>query len=390
MNSNLIKSLEESCHNILIKNLERTTETVYILYDTLSPLATIVSDAYMSAFGTTEGIIFRRFIDPPAPLYRGGLINPKNPHQEGEKRIMSEFNQGENLERGLNHQEEEKAVTEELISEEVESIKHDLLSLPAGSIVVLIQSSNFRLSTFRIRLELFHRGVHVVEHNHLSYIPESQFETFIRSHEYRTPYYISEFERLSDITQSASGLRIYSSTGEILQVGETETMRGNTGDYRGVINKGGTFPLGEVFTEAKDLESVNGVVMVNTYPNTDFSIEQVKSFPLHIENGRVLANAEFPEGFQKIYQMVLEHEGEVMVREIGFGLNTAISTEHPLSDVNFHERKHGIHLSLGKKHGIYGKKLPKTMLQRYHIDLFVDLDRVETPEHGIIFQQKQG
>jgi len=53
---------------------------------------------------------------------------------------------------------------------------------------------------------------------------------------------------------------------------------------------------------------VNGVVMVNTYPNTDFSIEQVKSFPLHIENGRVLANAEFPEGFQKIYQMVLEHE----------------------------------------------------------------------------------
>ncbi len=50
MNSNLIKSLEESCHNILIKNLERTTETVYILYDTLSPLATIVSDAYMSAF----------------------------------------------------------------------------------------------------------------------------------------------------------------------------------------------------------------------------------------------------------------------------------------------------------------------------------------------------
>ena len=135
---------------------------------------------------------------------------------------------------------------------------------------------------------------------------------------------------------------------------------------------------------------MNGTVMVNTYPNTDFSIERVESFPLHIKNGRVLNNANFPEGFQKIYQMVFEHEGEVMVREIGFGLNSAISTEHPLSDVNFHERKHGIHLSLGKKHGIYGKKLPKTMLQRYHIDLFVDLDRVETPEHGVIFQQKQG
>ena len=85
-------------------------------------------------------------------------------------------------------------MSEEIVSEEVESIKEELLSLPAGSIVILVQSSNFRLSTFRIRLELFHRGVHVVEHNHLSYIPESQLETFIQSHEYRTPYYISEFE----------------------------------------------------------------------------------------------------------------------------------------------------------------------------------------------------
>ena len=123
-------------------------------------------------------------------------------------------------------------MSEEIISEEVESIKEELLSLPAGSIVILVQSSNFRLSTFRIRLELFHRGVHVVEHNHLSYIPESQFETFIQSHAYRTPYYISEFERLSAIAQSTSGLKIYSNTGEILEVGEIEAMRGNTGDYR--------------------------------------------------------------------------------------------------------------------------------------------------------------
>lgn len=389
MKEKLIQSLEESCHNILIKNLERTTETVYILYDTLSPLATLVSDAYIKAFKNTQWITFRHFIDPPAPLYRWWLINPKNPHQEEEKRIMSEFNQWENLKRWLNHQEEEKAVTEDILSDEAESIKNDLLSLPVGSIAILVQSSNFRLSTFRIRLELFHRWVHVVEHNHLSYIPESEFETFIRSHEYKTPYYVSEFERLSTIAQSASWLKIYSSTGEVLQVGEIEAMRGNTGDYRWIPNKWGTFPLGEVFTEARDLETMNGVVMIDTYPNTDFSIEKVKAFPLHIKNGRVLPGNDFPKWFQKIYQMVLEHEGEVMVREIGFGLNTAISTDCSLSDVNFHERKHGIHLSIGKKHGIYGKKLPKDMLQRYHIDVFVDLDRVETPEHGIIFQGKE-
>ena len=62
-----------------------------------------------------------------------------------------------------------------------------------------------------------------------------------------------------------------------------------------------------------------------------------------------------------------------MVRELGLGLNTAITTKTPLSDINFYERKIGVHLSLGKKHGIFGKKLPKTMTQRYHIDVFLHL-----------------
>lgn len=65
-----------------------------------------------------------------------------------------------------------------------------------------------------------------------------------------------------------------------------------------------------------------------------------------------------------------------MVRELGLGLNPAITTATPLSDINFYERKIGVHLSLGKKHGIYGKKLPKTMLQRYHIDVFLSLGQV--------------
>lgn len=65
--------------------------------------------------------------------------------------------------------------------------------------------------------------------------------------------------------------------------------------------------------------------------------------------------------------------GEVLVRELGLGLNPAPSTATPLSDINFHERKIGIHLSLGKKHGLYGKKLPKTEVQRFHIDIFIAL-----------------
>ncbi|MFZ2256259.1 MAG: hypothetical protein WAW59_00095 [Patescibacteria group bacterium] len=66
----------------------------------------------------------------------------------------------------------------------------------------------------------------------------------------------------------------------------------------------------------------------------------------------------------------------MLVRELGFGLNPAPSTTTPLRDINYHERKVGVHLSLGKKHGIYGKKLPKTEVQRFHIDVFIALDAV--------------
>ena len=40
-------------------------------------------------------------------------------------------------------------------------------------------------------------------------------------------------------------------------------------------------------------------------------------------------------------------------------------------------------ISLGKKHGIYGKKLPKTEIQRFHIDVFVALDSVYIGEDKI-------
>ena len=73
----------------------------------------------------------------------------------------------------------------------------------------------------------------------------------------------------------------------------------------------------------------------------------------------------------------------MIVRELGMGLNRAITTATPLSDVNFYERKIGVHLSLGKKHGIYGKKLPKTEIQRFHIDVFIALESIYIDETNI-------
>jgi hypothetical protein len=47
-----------------------------------------------------------------------------------------------------------------------------------------------------------------------------------------------------------------------------------------------------------------------------------------------------------------------------------------------------VHLSLGKKHGIYGKKLPKTDTQRFHIDVFVALESVRIWENEVFREGK--
>jgi aminopeptidase len=380
--------LEQACHDILSKNLNRTTEMIYCLYDTESPLARIMHKAYVSILPKDAKI--REFHSPPQPLYRWGLVNPENPHIEKQHRVITDHNIAENKDFWLNHYEVFDVKTEEELAHEaeIESVKNELISLPPGSIVVLIQSTNFRLSTFRIRLELFHRGIHVIEHNHLAYIPEEQFSTFISALQYRTPEYKKLEQAFSQAFSQADTVMIESVGGSRLTFGPLEPIRGNTGDYSSVENKWWTFPIGEVFTEAIDLSSVSWKCLVDTYPREDFSVEICEPFELVIENGRVLPSPYFPPGFQKLYDWVVQYEGEVMVRELWFGLNPAISTATPLRDINFHERKLGVHLSLGKKHGIYGKKLPKTEVQRFHIDVFIALNSVYVGQKNIFSNGK--
>ena len=43
-----------------------------------------------------------------------------------------------------------------------------IAALAPGALVVLIQSTSFRLGEFRIRVELFKRGLKVIEHPHLA------------------------------------------------------------------------------------------------------------------------------------------------------------------------------------------------------------------------------
>ncbi|MDD5377250.1 MAG: hypothetical protein PHH16_03985 [Candidatus Gracilibacteria bacterium] len=329
--------LEQACSDIIHKNLAYSGERIYFLYDTQSPLAVMLSDAYKAVL--PENSTIKEFRNPPAPLFHS-----------------------------------ENRTDNEGTDPEQESIKAELLELPKGSIVILVQSANFRLSTFRIRLELFNIGVHVVEHNHLTYIKKEEFDTFIDCIAYRTPEYVRLLEVFTKLFAEARETRLVSTDGSELIFGKVDRVLGNTGDYSKAEHKGGTLPVGEVLTEALDLRDVNGKCLIDTYPGDDFSIRICEPFEMTVKNGRVLPSDHFPPEFQKLYDMIRSSEnGEVLVRELGLGLNPAPSTATPLSDINFHERKIGIHLSLGKKHGLYGKKLPKTEVQRFHIDIFIAL-----------------
>ncbi len=146
------------------------------------------------------------------------MINPDNPHAVEQNRVITSHNIAENITVGLDHHTKYEVTSEVTINQDpqIESIKNELTSLPKNSIVILVQSTNFRLSTFRIRLELFHRGVHVVEHNHLAYIKPNELDTFMHSLVYRTPEYVRQHNEFSRLSKVANETKIISNNGSVL------------------------------------------------------------------------------------------------------------------------------------------------------------------------------
>ena len=130
--------------------------------------------------------------------------------------------------------------------------------LPAGSLVVLIQSTSFRLEAFRIRIELFKRGLKVIEHVHLSRMPGVQGLHYIASLAYDPAYYRGVGHALKARIDRARHGMVDSGGEQLVFASPFESAKLNIGDYAGMNNIGGQFPLGEVFTEAQDLEAVNG------------------------------------------------------------------------------------------------------------------------------------
>jgi hypothetical protein len=76
--------------------------------------------------------VTREFKNPPQPLYRGGLINPDNPHLIEQNRIITAHNIDENKRVGLDHHETMKThIDEVVVDPQIEEIKNELISLPS-------------------------------------------------------------------------------------------------------------------------------------------------------------------------------------------------------------------------------------------------------------------
>jgi len=255
-----------------------------------------------------------------------------------------------------------------------------------SDLAVLIQSTNFRLEAFRIRVELFKLGLKVIEHVHLSRMPGAQGEHYIESLAYDPAYYRTVGKALKERIDSASTARIDSGGESLLFASRLEPAKLNVGDYSAMNNVGGQFPIGEVFTEAQDLEAVNGRVRVHVFGDTSFMVNRpAVPITLLIEKGRVVDTRDATPEFERLLEIIRADEGEVWVRELGFGMNRAFTRERRVNDIGTYERMCGIHLSLGAKHGVYQKPGFKRKDARYHVDIFAVTEAVYLDQH-LVYQ----
>ncbi|MDQ7009976.1 MAG: hypothetical protein Q9M94_06825, partial [Candidatus Gracilibacteria bacterium] len=259
-----------------------------------------------------------------------------------------------------------------------EVLKEKLMNLEVDSTVILVQSTNFRLDNFRLRLNLKNAGIGCIEHNHLGYIKDSEIETYADSLEYRTPFYIELGNKLKNKFDKADKLVVVSKDGNKLEIyGGFEEGKLNTGNYGDKI-RAGSFPIGEFFTESRDFLKVNGKLSIRAFPNIQFEVIKGDIFTVEIKESKIIGYSDnTPKDFIELVDKIKSSEdGECFVRELGFGLNPGITWQKTLNDVNACERIMGFHMSMGKKHQIYRKKFHRKIMQRYHIDIFSDVDYI--------------
>lgn len=257
-----------------------------------------------------------------------------------------------------------------------ESVMAAIDRLGPEDLVVMIQSMTFRLDEFRIRIELFKRRLKVVEHMHLERATdERQIEIYVDGMAYDPSYYRPLGRALKAKIDAVETVKVFCGDSTLTYEGGMEPTKLNVGDYAGMTNVGGTFPIGEVFSEPKDLARVDGEVKLFAFAGVDHLVQMHEPFRVRIEKGLVVSH-EGPPSFQEVLDQIGADE-QVMVREFGIGLNPAFGKDRVLSDITAFERQKGLHLSLGEKHGVYKKPGFNPKKTHFHIDVFVDVERIE-------------
>jgi leucyl aminopeptidase (aminopeptidase T) len=93
-------------------------------------------------------------------------------------------------------------------------------------------------------------------------------------------------------------------------------------------------------------------------------------FRIDIKDGIVVSWSEnAPQAFLDVIEQVKTND-RTIIREIGFGLNRAITPDHYVKDITAFERILGMHFSLGEKHTVYKKQGITADKTRFHVDLF--------------------
>jgi len=218
-------------------------------------------------------------------------------------------------------------------------VKAAFAELGESDLVVLIQSSVFRIPQYRIRVELYRRNIKVIEHSNLDRMGPEEIEYYVAALAYDPGYYRGVGHALKARMDVARSARI-ESDGETLHFDSAlETAKLNIGHFAGLRNVGSQFPIGEVFTEARDLENVNGRVKIYAFTDTSLRLNVPRDpITLVVERGRVVEALGSTSDFDRVLNAIRADESEVWLRELGFGMNRAFSRDRRVADVGAFER----------------------------------------------------
>jgi len=229
-----------------------------------------------------------------------------------------------------------------------QELKEKLLWLEKDSTVILVSSTNFRLDDFRIRLNLHNKWIWCLEHNHLGYIKNNEIENYADAILYKGDYYKKIWNKLKNMSDNANSMTFICFDNSTLKIEWWfEDMKMNTWNFQGK-KRWWSFPIWEVFTEAKDFNKVNWELSIYAFPDDKLQVEFTKPFKIKIKNSMIICDdLNCPKKFKNNLNMISSFEdNEVMFRELGFWLNTWITREKPLSDINTFERISWFHISL--------------------------------------------